>query len=67
MVMFRTSGGGCFGEIAICMPGASAQQSEVVTRWLIGEFNPAREAPGTRYIDVAKIGARDGHHNSTMP
>lgn len=37
------------------------------TRWLIREFNPAREVPGTGYINVAKISARDGRHNSTLP
>lgn len=53
------------GEIAIYMPGAGAERFLAVQRWLIAEFNPAREVPGTRYIVVEKMGRRPGGHNSS--
>ena len=56
-----------FGEIAIYMPGATADQFDAVHRWLIVEFNPAYKVPATRYVDAELIGQRAGGHNSDMP
>ena len=39
----------------------------MVKAWLVGTFNPDREIPSTRYIDIGKLGQRDGGHNSTLP
>lgn len=52
------------GEIAVFMLGATHEQCEAVTRWLIAEFNPRYHIPATHLLPK-KMPA--GHrHGSTL-